>query len=251
MTRFAREVAMKKILFVGALVLLSLSACVPDFLNSSSEAATAAPVDIMATVEDAANTQAAQTLEAIAALTTLATPTLESPTDEPTATTTEVVSSTETATPTLTETPDGTLTITETPDGTLPAETATETPDGTLPADTATATLEVTSTSVFPSPTSPISINEPPASVPRYKIDVKNTTKVRVYISLQGSSEGGYNPIIEYDLAPWERIKLTVPEGYYASIVYVGKDPMINYFGVYKNNSVTIAISKDSVKVSK
>jgi len=239
---------MKKILFVGALVLFSLSACVPDFLNSSSEAATAAPIDVMATVEDAANTQAAQTLDAIAAL---ATPTLESPTAEPTAPATEVVSFTETATSTLTETPDGTLTTTETPDGTLPAETATKTPDGTLPAVTTTATLDITATSVFPSPTSPISINEPPASVPRHKINVENSTKVRVYISLQGSTEGGYNPIIEYDLAPRERVKLTVPEGNYASIVYVGKDPMINYFGVYKNNSVTIDISKDNVKVSK
>lgn len=246
MTRYAREVAMKKILFAGALVLLSLSACVPDFLNPGSGDATSAPVDVVATVEEAANTQVAQTLDAIAAL---ATSMLESPTDEPTAT--EVVSSTETATATLTETPDGTLTPTETPDGTLPAETATETPEGTLPAGTATATREITATSVFPSPTSPISINEPPASVPRYKIDVKNTTKVRVYISLQGSTVGGYNPIIEYDLAPRERIKLTIPEGNYASIVYVGKDPMINYFVVHKNNSITIVISKDKVKVEK
>ena len=237
---------MKKILFVGALAILSLSACVPDFLNSSSEAATSAPVDVAATVEEAANTQAAQTFAALGAI---ATNIQELPTNEPAATATEVASSTDTTTATLTETPNGTLTITETPDGTLPAATVTEAPDGTL--TVATATLDITATSAFPSPTSPISINEPPASVPRYKINVENSTKVRVYISLQGSSEGGYNPIIEYDLAPREEIKLTVPEGYYASIVYVGKDPMINYFGVYKNNSVTIDISKDSVKVSK
>ena len=239
---------MKKIIFVGALILLSLSACVPDFLNPSSDDAPAPAVDIAATVENAANTQVAQTLDAFVAL---ATPTLESPTDEPTAPATEVVSFTETGTATLTETPDGTPVITETPDGTLTAETATETSDGTLPAETATATLAITATSVYPSPTSPISINEPPASVPRYKIKVENKTKGRVYISLQGSTEGGYNPIIEYDLASKERVILTIPEGKYASIVYVGNDPMINYFGVYKNNGVSIVISRDKVKVEK
>ncbi len=238
---------MKKIIFVGALVLLSLSACVPDFLNSSSqEDVPATPVNVAATVEEAASTQAAQTLAA------LATPTLESPTAEPTTTTIEELASTETSTATVTETPDGTETATETPDGTLSAETATETPDGTHLSETVTvtATLAATATSIFPSPTSPISINEPPNTVPRYKVTVVNNTKGRVYISLQGSTEGGYNPIIEYDLAPWQRIKLTVPEGHYAAIVYVGHDPMIDYVGLHKN-SVTIEIKNDKIKISK
>ena len=177
---------------------------------------------------------------------------MEDPTDEPTSTVTATEELPPTETPTATETPDGTLlaeTATETPDGTLPAETATETPDGTLPAET--ATLEITATSIYPSPTSPISINQPPDSVPRYKISVENDTKVRVYISLQGSTEGGYNPIIEYDLAPWQRIKLSIPEGYYAAVVYVGKDPMIDYFAVHSNNSITIVINKDSIKIKK
>ena len=46
-------------------------------------------------------------------------------------------------------------------------------------------------------------------------------------------------------------IKLTVPEGRYAIIVYVGSDPMIEYIGVHSNNSVEIVIKKDSLKVTK
>ena len=71
---------MKKIVFVGLVVLLSLSACVPDFLNLGSEAAPAESIDIAATVDSAASTQVAQTFEA---LSSLATPTMEDPTAEP------------------------------------------------------------------------------------------------------------------------------------------------------------------------
>lgn len=244
---------MKKIVFVGLIVLLGLSACVPDFLNSGSQDAPAESVDIAATVDSAASTQAVQTMVS------LATPTLEETTaelilDEPTSTVTatEELPPTETSTATATETPDGTLpaeTATETPDGTLPAETATETPDGTLPAET--ATLAITATSIFPSPTSPIYANEAPDYIPRFKVKIRNNTKVRVYISLQGSTEGGYHPIIEYDLAPWQKIKLSVPEGHYAVIVYVGKDPMIGYVGVHSNNTVEITINKDDLKIVK
>lgn len=237
---------MKKTLLVGAIVLLSLSACVPSFLNTGAEEAPAEAVDIAATVDTEASTQAAQTLVA------LATPTLEPPTEEPTATATETTIPTETATATLTETPDGTI----------PAETATETPDGTetvLPAESETASLvatetgtpAATATSVYPSPTSPISVNMPPAGYPSYKIKIVNDTKYRVYISLHGATEDGYKPIIEYDLAPWQRVKLTIPEGHYNAIVYVGKDPMTGSFSVHTNNTVEIIINKDKLKINK
>jgi hypothetical protein len=232
---------MKKIVFVGIIILLSLSACIPDFLNPDSQVAPVeSVVDVEATVDAAASTQAVQTFVA------LATPTMEDASAEPTI---DQATATATATEELSPTETLTATMTETPGGTLPAETATETPDGALPAET--ATLEATATSIFPSPTSPIYANEVPDYIPRFKVKVRNNTKVRVYISLQGSTVGGYKPIIEYDLAPWQQIKLTVPEGRYAIIVYVGNDPMIEYIGVHSNNSVEIVIKKDSLKVTK
>ena len=242
---------MKKIIFVGLIILLSLSACVPDFLNPNSDAAPAEAVDIAATVDAASNTKVAQTFEA------LNTPTLEAATAEPvmeeaTATDapTEELPPTETATLEVTETHEGIdLAGTETtaPEGTLPAETTTEAPEETLVP--ATGTPEVTATSVYPSPTSPIYANQVPDYIPKFKIDVRNNTNVRVYISLQGVTEGGYKPIIEYDLAPWQKVKLTVPEGRYAVVVYVGKDPMIEYVGIHSSNTVEIIIEKDRVKI--
>ena len=235
---------MKKVFLFAFVALFSLSACVPDFLN---QGAPSEAVDIDATVDAAASTQAVQTVAA------LVTPTMEdaaeleleaSPTVTVTATVTETPPPTETSTPT--ETPDGTE---ESMTGTPGTPTKTSTPDGTT--TPATATVTVTETSAIPSPTSPISVNEPPDYIPRYKIKVRNNTKVRVYISLQGSTEGGYHPIVEYDLAPWQRVKLTVPEGYYAVIVYVGKDPMIEYVGIHSNNTVEIEIRKEDIKIAK
>jgi hypothetical protein len=234
-----REIVMKKNVLIGIIVLLSLSACVPDFLSSGSQVAPVESVDIEATVDAAASTQAVQTFAA------LATPTME---DVSTESTIEKTTATATATEELLPTETLTATMTETPDGT-PTETATETPDGTLPAET--ATIEATATSIFPSPTSPIYANEVPDYIPRFKVKVRNNTNVRVYISLQGSTVGGYNPIVEYDLTPWQKVKLVVPEGRYAIIVYVGSDPMVEYIGVHSNNSVEITIKKDSLKVTK
>ncbi len=247
---------MKKIIFLGLMVLLSLSACSTDFLNSDSpEAPPAEEIDIEATIDSAASTKAVQTVNALEAL---ATPTISAALEiEETATATETSTQTETATAEATETPE---TVTETPDGTLPAETATQTPEGTLtstetpdgtPATATTGTQEVTATSIYPSPTSPISAGYVPDYIPRFKVKVRNNTKVRVYISLQGVTVGGYTPVVEYDLAPWQKTKMTVPEGRYAIIVYVGKEPMIEYIGVHSSNTVEITIYKDYLKVEK
>jgi hypothetical protein len=234
---------MKKVFFIALIALFGLSACVPDFLNSGAQDAPPEAVDIAATVDAAASTQAVQTFEALPTP-TMEDPTAEPPMDEATATLTE------TATPS--ETP--TVEASETPDGTLPAETATETPDGTLPAETATEVLDVTpeaTGTVEITATSPVSINEPPASVPRFKIKVRNNTKVRTFISLHGSTEGGYKPIIEYDLAPWQKVKIVVPEGYYTIIVYVGSDPIYGHVAVHSNNTVEITINKTDLKIVK
>ncbi len=246
---------MKKILIVALVSVLTLSACIPGILEPQAD--TAAPVDLQATVEHAASTKAAETIVSLPTP-TLEPPTLEPPTPEPTAT---EQAATETAAPTETESePPDAGTPSGTPDGTLPAETdTTETPEGTItPKGTITPeetpTLQpptATETSIYPSPTSPISINEPPSYVPRYRIKVVNKSGVRAYISLQGyvDVDGGYYPIIEYDLNRWEKTNLRVPKGYYTCIVYVGSDPMVKTFGVYSNNAATVVIYKDKVNI--
>ncbi len=234
---------MKKVFFIALILLFGLSACVPDFLNSETQDAPAEAVDIAATVDAAASTQAVQTFEALPTP-TMEEPTAEPPMDEATATFTETATPSETAT----------VEITETLDGTQVAETGTPTPEGTLPAETATKTLEVTpepTATVEITATSPVSINEPPASVPRHKIKVRNNTKVRTFISLHGSTEGGYKPIIEYDLAPWQKVKIVVPEGYYTVVVYVGSDPIYGHVAVRSSNTVEITINKDDIKIAK
>ena len=247
---------MKKIFLLAVLALFSLSACVPGFLGGGAEEAPAAePVDIAATVDAEASTQAVQTLDALDAL---ATPTMEpaTPTEEPIATATEMLVLTEEATATHTETPEGTPSdeaeMTETPDGT-PVEntdeaTATSEATATL---IATGTPAATATSVYPSPTSPISINLPPiGTVPYHRIEISNKTKGPVYISLQGSTEGGYKPIIEYDIPKWTKVKVSVPEGFYAVVVYVGAHPMIDYVSINSSN-VSISISATELKITK
>ncbi len=234
---------MKKFFPVAVIALFSLSACVPGLLGGGAEEAPAAEaVDIAATVDAESSTQAVQTLAA------LATPTMEppTPTEELPATATETLTPTEEVTATLTET-ENAVTVTETP-GSESADAATE----TTATPTETSTPAVTATSVYPSPTSPIAINLPPESlVPRHRIEVRNKTKGPVYISLQGTSEGGYKPIIEYDIPRFATVKFEVPEGYYTVVVYVGKDPMIGYTVVNGHNQVSIIINRDEIKIEK
>ena len=229
---------MKKMIVLTLVILLSLSACVPDLLNSGSQDAPAvAPVDIAATVEAAANTKVAQTFEALSALATptLNPPTLEPPVDEATATAIEPASPSETPTMEASASPEST-------------EIATETPEETL---VATATLEATATSIYPSPTSPISIQLPPDYIPRHKISIVNETKGKIYISLQGVTVDNYHPIIEYDLKAWGKATFAIPEGTYTAIVYVGKEPMIAYFGINKSTDITIFIARDEIRIKK
>ena len=240
---------MKKIFLVAVIALFSLSACVPGFLGGGAEEAPAIePVNIDATVDAGSSTMAAQTMAALDAE-AQATPTMEPepPTEEPTATATETVAPTEETTATPTETPAGT----EESDDAESSDEATATPEETATPEF-TETPAPTATSVYPSPTSPIAINLPPADlVPRHRIEVKNTTKGKVYISLQGSSEGGYKPIIEYDIPRNTTVKFEVPEGYYTIVVYVGKEPMIAYTGIYKSNALRIVIHRDELILDK
>ncbi|MCF6277262.1 MAG: hypothetical protein L3J16_00720, partial [Anaerolineales bacterium] len=240
---------MKKTLLIAPVLALILSACIPGILQQQ-QPAPEIPVDIQATVEVLANAKSAETMAA------LPTPTLapatNTPVVEPTAT--------ETATPepaTETATPDGTEqtgTPTETPDGTVTQSVTPNPDDGTVTV-TATGTLAITATPPFTltppeaSPTSPISINPPPASVPRYKVTAINKSGVRIYISLQGVTDGGYYPIIEYDIARKQTVKFKAPKGFYTVIVWVGAEPMVDYVNI--NKDITLTIRKDSFNIDK
>lgn len=242
---------MKKVIFLGLIILLSLSACMPSSLKSDSQGDSAEPVsaDIEATVEAAVSTRAAETFAA------LASPTMNNvvpATNTPSATATKTTTPTETTSPTATETPTEIVTTETVTVGTVTTETltaeavttitgtpATETPEGTPPVASAT--------SVFPSPTSPINANQPPDYIPRYKIKIVNNTKLRVYISLQGTTVDDYHPVTEYDLSPWEQARFPIPEGKYAAVVYVGKDPMVEYFSIH-DSGITIIIEKNKLK---
>ena len=238
---------MKKIfLLVAVIALFSLSAC--GALGGGAEEAppAAEPVDLAATVDAQASTQAVETLNA------LPTSTMEpAPTDEPTATAIEEMAPTEEAV--ATETPSDEA-PTETPAAEDAADSAAEptaTPENTATPE-ATSTPAPTATSVYPSPTSPIAIQLPPEDlVPRHKVEVTNKTKGSVYISFQGTTEYGYRPIVDYDIPRFATVKYEVPEGFYTVIVYVGKDPMIAYTGVYHNNQIAITIFQDELKIEK
>lgn len=261
---------MKKSFLAAVLVLFSLSACVPSFLGGAKEApADEAPVaeavDVNATVDAASSTQAVQTMDALDSV-AKATPTLApaTPTEEPPATATETLAPTEepTATPEDAEVADGAAIDTE--DGATAEADAEADSTETPVSDAATATLAVTATeaitetpaptatSVYPSPTSPIAINMPPQNLVGYRpVEIRNRLKGKVYISFQGVTEYDYRPVIEYDLPGFAKVRIHVPQGDYKIVVYVGKDPMINYVTVNQNTNLVINIRKNNVRIEK
>ena len=241
---------MKKFFLVALIALFSLSACIPRFLGGSAEEVPAAEaVDVAATVDAEASTQAVQTLVALDAL---ATPTLEPttpPTDGPIATATETLA------PTLEDaaSDEGSTEETPSPDANEIAseDGASATTEGTTTPEI-TETPAPTGTSIYPTPTSPIAINLPPEDlVPRHRVEVKNELKGAAYISMQGVSEWGYKPIIEYQIPRFTTVNFEVPEGNYKIVVYIANRPVVDYVRVTKNTSVRIVIRRDGLKVEK
>ncbi|NOY99810.1 MAG: hypothetical protein GXP40_11525 [Chloroflexi bacterium] len=224
---------MKKSLFLALICSLLVSACIPGIPQVNNP-----PVDLQATVERMASTQAAQTLESLPTP-TIQPPATDTPTLEPTST---PLVETETATPTETDAGTGTPagSPTETPDGT-------ETPTTGTPDVTPTTTEVPTATEVVLTP--PLIINTVPPNIPRGRVKIINKAGVGAYISLQGAVEGGYYPIMEYDLGRWQQLKTKAPQGSYTYVVYVGAEPMIGYFGLHNANGVTITIFKNKVTV--
>jgi len=232
----------KKFLLLSLVLALTLRACDLSFLNgakSAAPAATAAPsplADLAGTAEALAATQASETPVS------LSTPTMLPPTETPTPTL-EPTEAIPTATATFTATPTMTLTpflVTETATPLSVTETSTPTPVPTTGA-TATATQ--------PFPTAPIIINTVPPGYPKGSVDLVNKTNGVIYVSLQGNVENLYHPIQEYEVPRHRTVKTKAPQGDYTVVVYVGKEPMVGYFGLHNRSGVTITIYDDKIEI--
>ena len=203
---------------------LLLSACIPTL--PQLQPPTEAPViDMQATDAAMAQTQAAETLNA------LPTSTLEPATDtpEPTATDTELPTATATVTETLTPNPNVT-----------PTQTNTATVTGTPPtatqfAATATETLH------------PRFFGTLPPTIPYGKVKLVNKSKAEAYISLQCTTIDGYTTILEYPV--YGRMKVSAPAGKYTYVAWVGGRQYQGSFSLGKGGEVEITIGKGKITV--
>jgi hypothetical protein len=223
------ELAMKKVFLLMLALSLSISACLPAFLQPQ---ATASPVPI--SVEDL---EATATVLAQEVLQSLTTPTAV-PSDAP-------VITTETTTPTQevpTETPTlELLTLTST----LGVDTA-NLANGATATPSATSILTINSTQTAGTPHILYAGTMPP-NLPFGKITLINRSKVDAYISLRCVTKEGYVTIIEYPVGGM--IKANAPAGKYTYVLWVGGRQIVGDFALSKSQNLTIRIFKDRVEI--
>ena len=203
---------------------LLLSACIPTL--PQLQPPTEAPViDMQATDAAMAQTQAAETLNA------LPTSTLEPATDtpEPTATDTELPTATATVTETLTPDPNVT-----------PTQTNTATVTGTPP--TATQFVATATETLHPR-----FFGTLPPTIPYGKVKLVNKSKAEAYISLQCTTIDGYTTILEYPV--YGRMKVSAPAGKYTYVAWVGGRQYQGSFSLGKGGEVEITIGKGKITV--
>ena len=203
---------------------LLLSACIPTL--PQLQPPTEAPViDMQATDAAMAQTQAAETLNA------LPTSTLEPATDtpEPTATDTELPTATATVTETLTPDPNVT-----------PTQTNTATVTGTPP--TATQFVATATETLYPR-----FFGTLPPAIPYGKVKLVNKSKAEAYISLQCTTIDGYTTILEYPV--YGRMKVSAPAGKYTYVAWVGGRQYQGSFSLGKGGEVEITIGKGKITV--
>ncbi len=203
---------MKRLRFLFLASVLFLSACMPSlpFLGGGDAA--------QATANAVAGTLAAQTLEA------LPTPTLIPPTDtpSPTVTVTATVPPTATFTPLITPTPSAT------PVGGPPSP----------PQDSATQT-----SGESPS----ITVDTPPANIPKAPLVLSNKAKAPVSLALYGTTTPhGYSVYYEYDFRG--TLTITVPTGTYSYVAWVGGKKFNGTFNL-SSHKLTMTFYKDKVTV--
>ena len=216
---------MKRAAFYVLIMAFLLSACIPTLPTQQVEQPLPT-VNIQATSEALAATQAAETLNS------LPTPTLEPPTNTPEPTATPTETGTATATETATTDPNATVTDTSIP---VLNVTGTATVTGTPPTPTPTETLHVRFYGTLP------------PAIPYGKVRLNNRSKAEAYISLQCITVDGYNTILEYPVAG--RMRVSAPAGKYTYVAWIGGRQFQGWFGLGKNNEVEITLYKDKVTI--
>ena len=228
---------MKKMLLIVTGLSLTLSACLPAFLQQPT-ANPAPAVDMNATA--AVLVQAS--LEALPSATV-------PPSNTPVVTTATSTLTPVLVTPTETQNP-ALLTLT----ATLGAGTVTATPGtstattvGSLPTSTFTPIIS------FNIVTTPTGTDHPrfygtqPPALAFGSITLINKSKADVYISLQCTTKDGYTTIIEYPVKT--SIEVNAPAGKYLYVAWVGGKQMVGNFGLDKHQQLSIKIYKDHLEI--
>jgi hypothetical protein len=217
---------MKKPLFVVLILSLTLSACLPAFLQQP--AAQAPQVDIHGTAAVIGATMAAKTIAALPSQTPLLA--------VPSGTLQPLPTSTLTSTPN----PVGTATVTTT--GTVTTKTPTLTPV----TPTATQTLvngEVAATETL----HPRYYGTMPPKIPYGTVLVLNKAKAEAYISLQCTTSDGNVSIIEFPVKGSYGAK--APAGHYFYVAWVGGKKMEGNFKLDNGQDMVITLYKNSISI--
>jgi hypothetical protein len=203
---------MKKLLLVVLSLSLTLSACMPAFLEQ--------------TINPAPSPSPVVPVEASA-----------SPTPEILPTATQVPSKTATAIPTNTNSP---LPPTETASPTLTSTPMTITPGPGTPTLTFTP-VTFTATLGFQS------FGTLPPLVPSGKILLMNKSHAQAYISLQCINKEGTLSIMEFPVGKWTEVK--VPSGKCDYVAWIGGRQFVGKFSLDTGGQRTITLYKNRIKI--
>lgn len=251
---------MRKILFFMALVGLLGSACkLPvSFSDNTTEPAPLTVGDLELTA-----TARAQESEGEPAQEILPTPTLVPPSETPPATTVPsstpqqalaTASATPIPQPTDTPSQQPTLTFTATAAANSPAPATAVTfvgmvivTEGTVTNPTVTS-VKPTGT-VTPAATAQVLIHGTmPPAVPYGQITLLNMSKADAYISLQCTTLGGQETIMEYPVKG--NIRENSPAGNYLYVLWVGGKKIVGTFHLDRSQELQLTIYKDEVRIT-
>lgn len=222
---------MKKVVLVGTVLVMALSACLlPGVSTAQPEASPEAPAS-MPDLELTVANSVQQTLEAIPTATLIPSPTAE-------------ISTATLAAPKASATNQSTPTAQNPALLTLTATLSTGTP-GTAARAASTATLAfsptVTETAHFQY------YGTMPPLLAYSKITLVNKSKSEVYISLQCTTKDGYQTIIEYPVEG--RVETNAPTGKYIYVAWVGGRQITGKFALDNSSDIVITIFKDHLEI--
>jgi hypothetical protein len=225
---------MKKSIPAILLAGLTLSACLPAFLQSPSAAPT---VDTQATISAGlTGTSAAQA--PLATATATATRRIEQ-----TATSTASPTETATETPTATTTVDATGTFGTPVDGlALTPTNVTGTPG--------TPGVLIVATSSGGSATATLGAQfygTQPPDLPFGRLTLINKAKAEAYVSIQCTTRDGQTSILEYPVP--KRVKVRVPAGSCSYVAWVGGRKMSGSFHLGVGSEKTLTLYKDRIAI--